>query len=171
MVLIDVIFIIVLAGFTFYGIFNGLVKMVGYLIGLIVGAWVASHYYEQVYNFLNWMFFGHENLGKVIAFILVLGVATKIISWAFNLLDKAINIAAILPFIKGINKLAGGIFGFVEGVLFLGMIIYIASRYALIDTLIADQLVGSQVAPYLLRAIDLITPFFPEALRVLRSLI
>ncbi|HNX11111.1 MAG TPA: CvpA family protein [bacterium] len=171
MVLIDIVLIIIIAGFTFYGLFHGFIKMIGYLIGLIIGAWVASHYYEQVYNWLNWMFFDHENLGKVIAFILVLGVAVKIISWAFDLLDKAINIASVIPFVKGINKLAGAIFGFIEGTLFLGLIIYVASRYTLIDTFLADQLVGSQIAPHLLRAVNLISPFFPEALRVLRSLI
>ena len=171
MVLIDVILIIVIAGFTFYGLFHGLIKMVGYLIGILIGAWVASHYYEQVYNWLNWMFFGNENLGKIIAFILVLGVATKIIGWAFDMLDKAINIASIIPFIKGINKIAGAVFGFVEGVLILGMVIYMASRYTLIDTFIADQLIGSQIAPYLLQAVGIISPFFTEALRILRSLI
>jgi len=171
MVLIDVVFIIILAGFTFYGIFNGLVKMLGYLIGLVVGAWVASHYYEQVYNWLSWMFFNNENLGKIIAFILILGIATKVISWAFNLIDKAINFASILPFIKSINKLAGGFFGLIEGILFLGLIVYIASRYTLIDSFVANQLVGSQIAPYLMQGANLVTPFFPEALRVLRSLI
>jgi uncharacterized membrane protein required for colicin V production len=38
-----------LLSFVFYGLFFGLIKTVGSLVGIVVGAWLASKYYLQLY--------------------------------------------------------------------------------------------------------------------------
>ncbi len=169
--IIDVIILLFLAGFVFYGLFFGLIKMVGYLVGLVVGAWVASHYYLVFYEWFKWLFFGHENVGKVISFIIVLAIVSRLVGIGFYLLEKLFNILSIIPFIKGINKLAGGIFGFIEGTFTFGLIIYVASRYTFIDSFLGKQLSVSKISPLLMKLINFMTPLFPEALKTLKSII
>ena len=167
----DVILILFLGGFVFYGLFKGLIKLLGDIIGLIVGAWAASHYYLVAYDWLKWLYFGRENLGKVISFVIVLLVAIRLVSWLFILLQKVFDIMSIIPFLKSINKLAGGILGLIEGISVLGLIIYMASRYSFVTSFFGAQLASSQVAPLLAKAVNILTPLFPAALKMLQSLI
>ncbi len=169
--IIDVVIILFLAGFIFYGLFFGFIKMIGYLAGLIVGAWAASHFYLTAYEWLKWMFFGHENLGKVIAFILVLTLVSRLVGFAFYIVEKIFNIISIIPFLKSINKIVGAIFGFLEGTFTFGLILYVASRYTVANTFMAQQLEHSQISPLLLKIVNILTPLFPEALKMLKSIV
>ena len=167
----DVVLILFLGGFVFYGLFKGLIKLLGDVIGLIVGAWAASHYYLVAYNWLKWLYFGQENLGKVISFVIVLLVAIRLVGWLFILLQKVFDIMSIIPFLKSINKLAGGILGLIEGISVLGLIIYMASRYSFVTSFFGAQLASSQIAPLLAQAVSILTPLFPTALKMLQSII
>lgn len=169
--IIDVILILFLAGFVFYGLFFGLIKMVGYVAGMVIGAWAASHFYLIFYEWFKWLFFGHDNVGKVISFIIVLTIVSRLVGIAFYLIEKIFNIIAIIPFLKGINKIAGAIFGFIEGTFTFGLIIYVASRYTLINSFLGEQLSVSKIAPFLMRLVNILTPLFPEALRALKSIV
>jgi membrane protein required for colicin V production len=169
--IIDVVLIIFLAGFVFYGLFFGLIKMVGYLAGLVVGAWVASHYYLIAFDYLKWMFFGHDNVGKVISFIIVLILVSRLVGFLFVVVEKIFNVLAVIPFIKGINRLAGAVFGFVEGLFTLGLILYVASRYAVMGTYVASQMANSKLSPTLVNLTNILSPMFPETLRLLQSVI
>ena len=42
---LDLALTIILAGFVFYGLFFGLIKTVGSLAGVVIGAWGASRLY------------------------------------------------------------------------------------------------------------------------------
>jgi len=169
--IIDVIIILFLAGFVFYGLFFGLIKMAGYLAGLIIGAWAASHFYLIFYEWFKWLFFGHENVGKVISFILVLTIVSRLVGMGFYLIEKIFNVLAIIPFLKGINKITGAVFGFIEGTFTFGLIIYVASRYTFIDTFLGQQLSVSKISPLLMKLVNILTPLFPEALKVLKSIV
>lgn len=171
MSIFDIVLIVILIGFTFSGLSKGLIRSAGHLIGLIIGAIVASHYYLLVYQWgANWAR-GHDNIGKVVAFILLFIVATRLVDLVFYLIEKFFNFIAIIPGSKYINNVLGGLLGFLEGSLFLGLIIYVASRYALIGNLIGHELTVSKIAPFLLKITDIIMPFLPAALKALQSII
>ena len=70
-----------------------------------------------------------------------------------------------------INRLLGGALGFIEGSLFIGLILFVASRYSWIGSLFGDYLVSSQVAPFFLKVVEIITPVLPAALKALQSVI
>ncbi len=91
----------------------------------------------------------------------------------FKLIEKFFNFIAFIPGSKYINNLAGAILGFFEGALFLGLIIFVVSRYAFIGNLlgISAQLTSSTIAPLLLYVVNLILPVLPEALKTLKSII
>jgi membrane protein required for colicin V production len=169
--LIDVILLIILAGFVFYGLFFGLIRTFGAFAGVIVGAYLASRFYLPAFDWVNELFFRFPNLGKVLMFIILFTLINRAVGFGFYLLDKAFNIISIIPFLKTINRLGGAVLGFVTGALILGLILYVASRYAFIDNWFGQWLVGSKIVPFLTRFSDLLLPLLPEMLKKLKSLI
>jgi uncharacterized membrane protein required for colicin V production len=167
----DVILLIILAGFVFYGLFFGLVKTLGSLFGVIVGAFVAGHFYLQVFSWIEPMAFGLNNLGKVVVFLILFSIANRLTGFVFGLIDRVFDVISIIPFLKTINRLAGAVLGLLLGGLVLGLVLYVAARYAIIGNFFGDWLVNSQVAPPLIKFASVLTPLLPEVLKKLQSLI
>lgn len=171
MSIFDVILLIILSGFVFYGLFFGLIRTLGTFAGVIVGAFLASRFYLPVSEWAEGIFFGYNNLGKVLVFIILFSLINRLVCFGFYLLDKAFHIISIIPFLKTFNRLGGAVLGFLTGSLFLGLIIYVASRYSIIESLFGEWLVNSQVAPFLMKSANLLLPLLPEMLKKLQSLI
>ena len=171
MPIFDVSLILILAGFIFYGLFFGLIRTIGSIIGIVAGAYVAGNYYLNTYVWAKDLFFGHDNLGKVLCFIILFSLVNRLVGFLFILLDKSFNFLAIIPFLKTFNRLAGAALGFVEGGLVLGLILYVASRYAFLNSWFGDSLTHSQVAPFLVHFANILSPLLPEVLKRLKSLV
>lgn len=171
MSIFDISLLIILGGFIVNGLFKGLIRIIGNIIGLFAGAWIASHYYLTLYAWGAQWANGHDNVAKVLAFIILFVVASRLIDFIFFLVEKLFNLVAIIPGSKYINNLLGAGLGFLEGALFLGLIIYVISRYTLIGNFFGDQLTQSIVAPWLLKIVTLISPFLPQALKALTAII
>lgn len=171
MSIFDIVLILIVAGFVFYGLSKGMIRLLGNLVGLIIGAFVASHFYLIFFEWGKHLLSGHENIGKIIAFVVVFVVAAKVTDWVFIWIEKLFNLISFIPFTKFLNHLLGGILGLVEGGLFLGLIIFVSSRYAVIGSLFGNQLITSKVAPSLLKTVDIIMPVLPEALKALQSIL
>lgn len=167
----DIAMIVILAGFVFNGLAKGLIRLLGNIVGLLFGAFIAGRFYLQFYEWSQGVFGGRESLGKVLSFIIVFVVVTLIIDWIFVILEKIFNLISIIPFTKTINRLLGGTLGFLEGSLFIGLILFVVSRYAWIGSLFGDHLLSSQVAPFFLSVVNIAMPFLPSALKALQSLI
>lgn len=167
----DIALLVVVAGFVFNGLSKGLIRLLGNIVGLIIGAFIASRFYLQFYQWSHSFFGGRDSLGKVISFIVVFIVVTMLVDWVFVLLEKVFNLISIIPFTKTINRLLGGALGLLEGSLFIGLILFVVSRYAWIGSLFGDKLVSSQVAPFFLKVVKIVMPVLPEALKALQSLI
>jgi uncharacterized membrane protein required for colicin V production len=167
----DLILILILAGFCFFGFSSGIIRMVGNIAGLVIGSWVATHYYLQFYVWTTWLYFGHENFGRVAAFVIILILVRLAVNVVFWILQKIFNLISIIPFTKTINNLAGAAFGLLEGVTFTGVVIYVASRYTLVTTFFGTQMSTSKISPFLLQVVNILTPLYPQALRLLKSII
>jgi len=57
------------------------------------------------------------------------------------------------------------------GGLSLGLILYVAARYAVFNSFFGDWLVNSEVAPRLVKFASVLVPLLPEVLKKLQSLI
>jgi len=171
MSIFDIVLLLIVAGFVFNGLAKGMIRLLGNLVGLIIGAFVASHFYLTFFEWSKHLMSGHENIGKVISFIVIFVVAAKLTDLVFVLIEKLFNLVSFIPFTKLINRLLGGILGLVEGSLFLGLIIFVSSRYAIIGSLFGNQLITSKMAPLLLKTVDIIMPVLPEALKALQSIL
>jgi membrane protein required for colicin V production len=171
MEIFDVVLLIILAGFVFYGLFFGLIRTLGTFLGVLVGAFIASHFYLQVFSWVEPFAFGLNNLGKVVVFLILFSLVSRLTGFVFDLVDRVFDIISIIPFLKTINRLAGAVLGFLTGGLVLGLILYVAARYAIIGNFIGDWLVNSQIAPKLIKFASILTPLLPEVMKRLQSLI
>ena len=171
MPIIDTILLICWFGFIFYGFFFGLIRTFGALVGVIVATVLTSRFYLLFADWTQGLFFGHDNLGKIVIFVITFSLIQKIVSFAFNLLDSAFNILSIIPFLKTINRLAGAILGIAVGGFTIGLILYISSKYTFIDSWFGKWLLDSQIAPILLKFSDFLLPLMPEMLKKIEGLV
>lgn len=164
--LVDAVLIVILSGFLFHGLFNGLIRMIGSFVSLVAGIWLASHFYLDAFTFTQSWFFGHDRIGKVLAFLLIFVLVSRLIVFFFNFIEKAFHLISIIPFLSTANRLAGGILGFIEGVIVLSLLVYFIADYANIIPFIGERvdfyLSASRIAPYLSTVAGLMAPFIPE---------
>jgi len=121
MTLFDLILLLILGGFVAYGLWFGLVHTLGVLVGTIAGAFLAARWYDDVASWLGFLFGGRENLAKVICFLILFIIINRLVGLIFWLVDKIFSFLKIIPFLSTINRLLGAVFGFLEGVLVLGL--------------------------------------------------
>lgn len=168
---IDVIMIVILSGFIFYGLFFGLIRTLGAFLGVFVAAILASRFYLPVSEWVDSFFFGYNNLGKVLVFVILFGLINRLTGFLFYLLDRVFNLISIIPFLKTFNRLLGAVLGFLTGSLTLGLILFVASRYTLTEHWFATWLEQSQLAPFFLKLTSILWPLLPDLLTKLKSLI
>ncbi|MDO8667679.1 MAG: CvpA family protein [bacterium] len=166
MPIFDIILIIIIAGFVFYGLFFGLIRTIGSLVGLVVGLWLTFVFHLTVYEWLKNLFFGHELSGKVITFIILFTFINRLIGFIFAILDRTFDLLSVIPFLKTINRLAGMVLGLVEGGLVLGFLLLYISQ-----TSFGYWLTGSQVAPFLIKFTKVILPLLPGLINKLKVVV
>jgi len=168
--LLDIILLVILGGFVFYGFWVGFLQALGALVGTIFGAAIAGHYYEPLAIFANGKFGGDINVEKIIAFIIIFVVADRLIGLVFYILSRVFRFVNVIPFLSSINRLAGTILGLIEGGVVLGLAIYVAVRLPF-GGWVLTQLQASEVAKYLIKIGDFTAPLLPEAVRIVQRLI
>lgn len=170
MTLFDLILLLILGGFVAYGLWFGLINTLGVLVGTIAGAFLAARWYDDVASWLGFLFGGRENLAKVICFLILFIIINRLVGLVFWLVDKIFSFLKIIPFLSTINRLLGAVFGFLEGVLVLGLTLYLAERYPLGDWFM-NYLADSKVAHYFITVGKILMPLLPEVLKQIKTMI
>jgi uncharacterized membrane protein required for colicin V production len=171
MPIFDVVLLVFLGAFLLYGFYIGLVKMTLNLISTILAIIIAINIYLYLYDFIPFIGFGSEAMGKIIAFILVLSIINYFLSFIFKIIAKILRIVTSLPIISFANRVLGSVLGLIQGVLVLGIIIYLMSRYALTSDFLNSAVSGSDFSPLLLQGVNWMSPLVPEALQSIESVI
>ncbi len=171
MIIFDVILILVLAGFVFYGMFFGLIRTFGAFLGLIVAAILASRFYLEFFGLFERIFGTYSNLGKVVMFIVLFSLINRLVGFLFYLFDRAFNILSIIPFLKTFNRLGGIVLGFFVGSLSIGLILFVISKYTVLETFFGSWLSSSVLAPFFIRIASLLLPVLPDVLKKMHSFI
>jgi len=166
MIIFDIVLLVILSGFIFYGLFFGLIRTVGSLIGMVGGLWLTLIFYLTVFEWVKNLFFGHELAGKIVTFFILFTIINRLIGFIFVLLDRTFDLISIIPFLKTINRLAGAALGLVEGGLVLGLILLIISQ-----TAFGHWLDASKVAPFLIGFAKAIMPLLPGLLNRTKGII
>ena len=171
MPLLDVVVLLLLAGFVFYGFFYGLIRAVGSLAGVILGAWLAGMYYLLAYAWLSHIWPWTASLGKIVCFIFIFTLVSHLVGMLFGLFEQTFKLATVIPFLKTVNKLLGAVFGFIEGALALGLILYIAARYLPAVGTLGQWLEHSSIVAFLINFSKIFAPVLPEVYKKLRSIL
>lgn len=171
MIILDVVLLLTVAGFVFYGLFFGLIRTVGSLLGLVLGLWLASLLYEPAYSVFKSMAFGYDVLGKTLTFFILFTLINRIVVLIFALLDKTFDFFSIIPFLKTINRIAGAVFGLIEGGLLLGFVLYIVQSFSVLSLWVDKISSGSKIIPYIMKFVEVLKPVFPNLLNQLKQLI
>lgn len=154
----DLILILIIFSFVLFGLWFGLIHALGGVVGTIVGAIIAMKYYTK---------FATTNMWQLVSFIVLFILGSRLTAFVFYLIEKAFKITQIIPGIKTINRLAGGLLGLAEGCIIVGIILVFATRFAFPTLIIA---VGkSEIAQFLIGVGTTILPLFPEALRQVKE--
>ena len=166
--ILDFILIIILFFFAFAGFFFGLIKSLGSLIGTIFGIVVAANYFQI---FANWLadLGVSDNLARIIGFLIIFIIVSKLISLVFYILNKIFNILSIIPFLKIINKISGLVFGFVEGAIILGALLVFVVKFPFASFLIS-AIENSKLAEYLFGIGTWLLPLLPELFKEAKSI-
>lgn len=168
MSLFDIVLLVIITGFALFGLWFGLVHTLGSLIGTAFGVYIASRYYGAVANWIIGFTHWDQNYVKVIIFIVSFVLITRLVGFIFWVMEKFLTIFTRMPFIHGLDRLLGGLFGVLEGAVVIGVSLYFIARFP-ISLSFMDGLAHSQVAPPLVSIASILVPLFPEALRLLKS--
>ncbi len=151
---IDLALILLISGFVFFGLFFGFVRTLSGLIGTILGFFLTSWLIGPVSAFLGSIVSG--SVGKVVLFVFIFFIVTRLIGIVFWLLGKVLGILAWIPFAGLLDRIVGAVFGFVEGIVFVGVGLYFILQY-LPDDAVRATLAASVVGKYLLALVAGIT--------------
>lgn len=168
MTLIDIIVVIALAIFFFKGFQMGLVRGIGVLIGLIVGLWIAGRYYEVAGNWLvGWglpQAFSSAG-GYIVMFIIGVWVISIIVFMA----DRVFKFLAIVPGMKLLNNVLGGVLFLIEGVIMVGVVLFVIGQFSDPQGTIGRAIDGSRIAPMVKAAAWVASPLIPASIEQLKN--
>jgi uncharacterized membrane protein required for colicin V production len=121
----DIIILLFVAGFIWKGVRLGFIESLGGILGIFIGLLAAGRWWPTVASSLE-PIITNQWLAMIGGWLLVFIVVNRVVALVFWLLDKMFHIIAIIPFLKSINSLLGGLLGLIEGFLFIGAIISIS---------------------------------------------
>lgn len=164
----DLILVCIIGGFVLFGLWFGIVATLGSLVGTVFGVFLASRWYTLPATWLINATHWNANFSKVLVFIILYLIINRLIGFIFYILDQTFTLITRLPFINSLDHLLGGIFGFLEGVIALGITFYFVSRFPLSAGFMA-QVNASHVAPFCVSIASLLWPLVPVALQTLQN--
>lgn len=164
----DLALIIIIGGFALFGLWFGLIHTLGSLIGTVLGVYLASRYYGALAEWLIRTTGWGKNFTTVIVFVISFFVINRLVGLAFWLVDRALSIFTRLPFLNGINKILGVAFGFLEGVLVLGIILYIVNKFPL-SVGFMESMAASKIAPFCVHTAAILWPLIPDAIKTIQT--
>lgn len=156
---LDIVIIVVLIIGAVTGLRTGIIKVVVSLVGIIAGVLLAGRLYVPLAGSLS--FVPHDGAAKILAFAIIFIVVMIIALIVGNVLTKIVS--AIM--LGWINRLLGGVFGFISAGLFFGAILAIWAKFLGVSGVIAD----SAIAPVLLKYIPLVLALLPGEFDAVRS--
>jgi membrane protein required for colicin V production len=133
---LDIVIAILLIGSIIGGAITGLIKTILSLAGLILGIFLAGHFYAAFAGVLTFL---PEQAARITAYIIILLAVIIIFGIIASLLDKVLH--AIL--LGWLNHLLGGVIGLISGSIFVGAILVIWAKYGGGGNIISGSFLGT----------------------------
>lgn len=165
---IDIIILVVMALFVGIGVWRGFIYSIVSLIGTVLGIFLASRYFGPVADWLVEHFSWAENLSRIIVFIIAFLLINQVVNILFWVLKKLSRWFNKVPLLGLANRLAGGIFGFLQAVIVIGFVFYFIERFPLHEGFM-EMLASSTIAPYTTKVVTFLLPLLPEAIKAVQT--
>ena len=152
---LDIVIIVAIAIPTMIGLRVGIIKSAFSLVGLILGVFLAGHYYGPFSHQLS--FIPNESVAKIVAFaIILIGVIViaALLAW---LLRRVTSVMML----SGVDRVGGAILGFVVGALFCGALLAAYIKFFGEAPAIGE----SHLTTILLDGFSMVLALFPEPIR------
>jgi membrane protein required for colicin V production len=156
---LDIVIMVGIGVAAFVGVRKGIIKMVLTLAGLVVGIVLAGRYYGPFSQQLS--FITQASLAKVAAFAIIF-IGVMIIA---TVLARLLKWAASAIMLGWVNRLGGGILGFVVGAMFCGAFLAMWVKFLGMTGAIAQ----STIAPILLDQFPRVLALLPKEFGAIRS--
>jgi len=140
--LVDIAILVILCFFLLKGVFRGLLREICSLLGLVLGGVFAFTFHLPLAQFLQDSFNLPAQLciwGGFLSIFLLVVILFAVIGFVLHRFIK-------LVFLGGFNRLAGAIFGVIQGVVILAMII-LALSSSVAPGVAREKLRSSHLAP------------------------
>ncbi len=160
---IDIVLLVLLAGFTITGLLLGFVQTAGNVLGTIVGVYVAGVLVDPAMSLIH----STSGITRVVTFIVLYGLASRLFDVAFWFVRKTFGFLAWIPLIPTLNHIVGAVLGLLEGVIAVSACVFIAAQF-LPEALVHSTVATSAVAGYLLALMTVVKFLLPQALQLLR---
>jgi membrane protein required for colicin V production len=163
MTFIDIVLIVIILAFVFFGLFFGIVHTIGSLLTTVLGIIIATRFVDTVFKSFGFILGGGE-AARVIAFIFLFFISSRLLSIILRFFGGLFSWFTYIPFANSFNRLLGALFGLIEGILVVGVVIFYAMQILPDDTLL-HALQGSLLAKFLVSVMSMLQVFFPESLK------
>jgi len=140
---VDCIILIVVGGFTIKGLLKGFVKEVGGVVGLILAFTIAATQIGTGAEFLQSAFKINPGISYIFGFVAIFIIVLLAVKIVENILLKIFQITSTV----WIDKIGGGVFGFLFGYLIIAVIIVLLSIVPFSETIKKEQN-SSKLYPY-----------------------
>ncbi|MCK4353573.1 CvpA family protein [candidate division WOR-3 bacterium] len=148
---LDIIAIIIIIGCVIHSFIKGAIREVFSLGGLIVGIYVGSKFYKLFAEILP---ISNVKIANVVSFIVLFIITALIINFIGFILRKTLHILRI----GFIDKLIGGVLGFIGGTLIVGLICLFLSLFPAGKSAVRH----SKIAPIVFKELSWIKGLFPK---------
>jgi membrane protein required for colicin V production len=166
MTLFDLILLLILFAFIWFGLWHGLIRTISGIVSFVLSLIIAGRWYEflaiKLLPFLNDNFL----LARILGFLIVFALAQAVFFFIFRALNKVFDFSILKIF----NRLAGALFGFFQGALIIGLVLYFSSKLPLGSTW-SQLLESSFLAGILMGLSNILLPLIPRAIKEVQSLI
>jgi len=146
MFLVNLVLVMLLLGYIGMGVKDGFVHTLGRFLGAILGFLAARAWSIWFVGIIG--MFVPAGWARLAAFIVIFIVITRVFGMVFKMVDGIFELMKLLPFLKSIDKFLGAFLGFVEGLIFIGGVIYLILTFKLSPTLITSA-TSSSVAVWI----------------------
>lgn len=165
MAYVDLGILIVICLFVGMGFFFGFLHSIGSIIGTIASFILANRFIDPIFQYVG-PIFGNSTISRIIIYILTYVIFTRLISVVFWLLGKVFRIVSWIPFAKTIDRLLGAVFGLIEGLIVVGVILLFSMNVVPKETL-SSLLATSVFAKYFVSILSLLMYFLPSSVKQL----
>lgn len=155
---VDAIILVVWALSIGVGIFKGFIKQLFGILALVLACYCSYKFSGIVTGKLSEWFDWQGDGVRIVAFVATFCVVLLLVSLLGRLLDKIARVALL----GWVNRLLGGVFGWIEGNLVLVILLYLLKLLDGIFPFLPEKEISTSVLyPYVEKFASLIVPYLP----------